>query len=75
MDSPCEKLLFQAFEIQPDNFEILLNLGIHYGKIGQYENCRRFLLLADAQKPNQPIVQHYLNQLDAVTRQKNPLSP
>jgi hypothetical protein len=72
-DSRCEELLFQALQIQPNNFEILLNLGIHFGKIGQYADCRRYLLLADEQKPNQPLVQHFLNQLDAVTRRSNPL--
>lgn len=67
-DSRCGELLERALKIDPSNFNALLNMGIHFGKIGRYGECRAYLLAADAVQPHDPLVAHYLNQLNAVAR-------
>jgi tetratricopeptide (TPR) repeat protein len=68
MDERCEALLRQALSINPKNFEATLNLGIHYGKTTRYDECLRYLNLANGLQPNHPVVLHYLRQLNAVAR-------
>ena len=64
----AEGFLLRALEIQPDKFETLLNLGILYGQMGRYDECRKYLLAAYKEKPTDPMVLHFLGRLDTLTR-------
>ncbi len=54
--------------MQPRHVEATLNMGIHYGKVGRYAECREYLTRALALRPNHPVALHYLRQLDAIGR-------
>ncbi len=69
----AEAWFLRALELEPDKFETHLQIGILYGKMGRYDDCRRHLLFADKKRPGDPKVEHYLRRLDSFERRDIPL--
>lgn len=59
-----KKYLMQALQIEPDNVKIVSNLGVLANKSGNTDEAIRFFLIAKELDPNDPIVLHYLTELE-----------
>jgi tetratricopeptide (TPR) repeat protein len=64
-EARSEKYLKETESLQPSNYSVLLNLGIHYGKTAQWDLCRKYLDKAALLKPEDPVLRRYRTMLDA----------